>query len=171
VSRGSRPPTFRLAAAALIAATAAFGGCSSVAGWSFDLVVEDLTHGRQLHREAVRVGDTFVLSYVHSSENVAVRGLFRIEADGSLTVAETAFAGFGPGLPALRPGDDWAIRDGMIVAREPGVHLPELTVRVLPITRHQLSTPARRNLDISAAVVEGGAVEISVRREPAGRGL
>jgi hypothetical protein len=170
-ARRRRPPRLRRAAAALLVAAAALGGCASLAAPSLDLVVEDRTHGRMLHREAVRAGDTFILSYVHSSEHVAVRGMFRVEADGSLTVVETAFAGFGPGLPALKPGDDWAIRDGMIVAREPGVQLPDLTVRILPITRHQLSTPARSRLDLSAAMREGGAVEISVRRGLACRGL
>jgi hypothetical protein len=155
----------------LLVVAAALGGCASLAGGSLDLVVEDLSHGRLLHREAVRAGDIFALSYVHSSEHVPVRGMFRIEEDGGLTVVETAFAGFGPGLPSLAPGDAWTLRDGMIVATTSGVRLGELTVRVLPITRHQLETPARQRLDLSAAVVEGGAVAIRVRRGWAGRGL
>ena len=152
-----------LAAAALIVAAAGSAGCAGVVPRSLELVVEDVTHGRVLLREPVRPGDTFVLSYVHSSEHVPVRGVFRIEADHSFTVIETAFGGFGPGLPALKPGDDWEVREGMIVAREPGVRLPDLTVRVLPITRHRLSTPGGRSLDLTATVVEGGAVEIRVR--------
>ncbi|HEU5321070.1 MAG TPA: DUF1850 domain-containing protein, partial [Methylomirabilota bacterium] len=90
-----------LAAAGLLAAAAALGGG---AGRSPVLSVE-AAGGRALHREPVSEGAAFVLSYVHSSEHVPVRGTVRVEADGSLTVVETAFAGFGPGLPALTAGD------------------------------------------------------------------
>lgn len=128
------------------------------------LVIEDRTHGRELHRECMRVGATFSLAYVHSSEHVPVRGTFRLEDDGSLVVVETAFAGFGPGLPALRAGDDWRLRDGMIVARDPATRLGELTVRVLPITRHRLVTALGTDLDLSSLMGEaGGAVRIAIR--------
>jgi hypothetical protein len=104
-----------------------------------------------------------VLAYVHSSEHVPVRGTFLIEADRTLTVAETAFAGFGPGLPDVRPGDAWQIRDGMIVHRAGGAPLPELTVRVVPLTRHRLRLPSGAELDLSALMGSGGPVRLSVR--------
>jgi hypothetical protein len=139
-------------------------GCARSGGGALDLVVEDVTHGRVLHRERVRAGDTFVLSYIHSSEHVPVRGVFRIGPDGALTVIETSFGGFGPGLPELRPGDDWTIRDGMIVARQPTPGLDELSVLVLPITRHRVVTPGGVSLDLSGLTGErGGAVRISAR--------
>lgn len=149
-----------LAAAALVVAAA------GPVAWSVTpavrhLVVEDAATGRLLHREPVRPGDTFTLAYVHSSEHVPVRGLFRVEADGSFAVVETAFGGFGPGLPELRPGDDWLIRDGMIVAREPGVRMQELALRVSPITRHRLTTPGGVGLDLSDRLGAGGRVRVS----------
>lgn len=125
--------------------------------------VEDLGGGRVLHREPVTAGQTFVLSYVHSSEHVPVRGVFRVEADHTLTVAETAFAGFGPGLPALGPGDRWRIEDGMIVAETPPARLRELRVRVVPITQHRLRVPSGAELDLSSLMGAGGAVRIRVR--------
>jgi hypothetical protein len=128
------------------------------------LVIEDVTAGRILHREPVRSLDTFTLAYVHSSEHVPVRGVFRIAADRTMRVTETAFGGFGPGLPALKAGDEWRIEDGMIVARAPDARMPELVVRVAPITRRTLTTPAGTVVDLSALMGgTGGAVKISVR--------
>jgi hypothetical protein len=127
------------------------------------LVVEDVTGGRELLRECMRPGQTFTLEYVHSSEHVPVRGVFRLEDDGAFTVVETAFGGFGPGLPALTTGDRWTIEAGMIVARDPMTRLPEMRVRVLPITRHRLRTARGADLDLSGVMGAGGAVRIGVR--------
>jgi hypothetical protein len=99
-----------------------------------------------------------VLVYVHSSEHVPVRGTIRVEADRTLRVVETAFGGFGPGLPALRPGDPWTVRQGLIVAQVPGEALPALRVRVAPMTRHRLLLPSGAELDLSTLMADGGAV-------------
>jgi hypothetical protein len=99
-----------------------------------------------------------VLAYVHSSEHVPVRGTIRVEADRTLRVVETAFGGFGPGLPELQPGDPWAIRQGLIVARVPGQALPLLRVRVAPLTQHRLLLPSGAELDLSRLMGDGGAV-------------
>ena len=64
-----------------------------------------------LHRAPVEPGSLFVLSYVHSSEHVPVRGTFVVEPDGALLVKETAFAGFGPGLPQPKAGDAWRLEE------------------------------------------------------------
>ncbi len=129
-----------------------------------ELIVEDVAAGRVLHREAVRPHDTFLLAYVHSSEHVPVRGVFEIGSDRTMRVTETAFGGFGPGLPALKPGDEWRIEEGMIVARAPDTRMSELVVRVVAITRHTLTTPAGTTLDLCALVGDaGGAVRISIR--------
>ena len=140
------------------------------------LVVEDVGRARVLHRAPVVAGSAFVLSYVHSSEHVPVRGTFVVEADGTLTARETAFAGFGPGLPEPKAGDSWRIEDGMIVVPSDGPRLPELLVHVVPITQHRLRLPSGEDLDLSTLMREGGAVRIRVnlldpapRREPTGR--
>lgn len=146
----------------LVAAAVAFLDLCALTGPV--LVVEDVGRGRELLRECMKVGSTFTLAYVHSSEHVPVRGVFRLEDDGTLVVVETAFAGFGPGLPALRPGDDWRLRDGMIVARDPMTRLGEVRLRVSPLTRHRLTTSLGTDLDLSSIMAdEGGAVRISVR--------
>jgi hypothetical protein len=124
--------------------------------------VEDAGRLRVLHEERVRAGQAFTLSYVHSSERVPVRGTFRVEADGSLTVTETRFAGFGPGLPALGSGDRWRMEDGMIVALT-NARLPELRLRVTPIARYRLLTPSGRELDLAAAFGTG-AVTIGISK-------
>ncbi len=160
------PGSLRLLTGPGLAAAALAAAAAGPAAWPLTptvrhLVVEDAATGRLLHREPVRPGDTFALAYVHSSEHVPVRGVFRVEADGSFTVVETAFGGFGPGLPELRPGDDWLVRDGMIVARAPGVRLQELTVRVSPITYHRLTTPGGVGLDLSGRLGAGGRIRVT----------
>lgn len=129
------------------------------------LVVEDVTHPRVLHRGAVTPGQYLVLSYVHSSEHVPVRGTFVIEADGTLRVKETAFAGFGPGLPEPKVGDSWRFENGMIVVPAAGERLPELRLRVGPLTRHRLRTPSGEDLDLSALLAAGGSVRVYVIRQ------
>jgi hypothetical protein len=127
------------------------------------LLVEDVEQGRTLHRERVWPGAVFTLDYVHSSERVPVRGTFRIEREGALTVVETAFAGFGPGLPQLGSGDDWRVEHGMIVHRPRGEPLAELRLRVTPVARQRLTTPSGRALDLPALIAPGRAILVSVR--------
>ncbi len=141
-------------------------GAAGVGGWLWVrgpfLMVEDGARHQELHRERVSAGQVFVLSYVHSSEHIPVRGIFRIEADFTLTLTETQFAGFGAGLPALSPGDVWSLQEGMIVARAHH-RLSEMRMRVGPNTKHRLYTPAGSDLDLSALMGSGGPIRILVR--------
>lgn len=139
-------------------------GAPALAG-AADLAVLIVGPGPEsvLYRAPVSAGATFVLSYVHSSEHVPVRGTFRIDADARLAVVETAFGGFGPGLPELQPGDDWHVEGGMIVYRPRYATLPELIVRVAPATRHRFIAPDGRIIDLSATLPAGTAVRIAVR--------
>lgn len=128
------------------------------------LIVEDVTRARVLYRGAVEPGGVLVLSYVHSSEHVPVRGTFVVEASGWLIAKETAFAGFGPGLPEPKAGDAWRREDGMIVVPSAGERLQDLRIRVAPFTRHRLRTPSGEDVDLSALMGDGGAVLIRVGR-------
>lgn len=158
-------PGRRLGGAVSLAALLAAGPASAgtPAPWLFALAVEDAATARVLHREVVRAGSDLVLEYVHSSEHVRVRGVLRVGADGSLSVVETSFAGFGPGLPELVPGDEWRIEEGMIVHRPPPQPMDELRVRVAPRTRHRLHMPSGARLDLSALMGPGGTVVVHVR--------
>lgn len=115
-----------------------------------------------LHRAPVEPGSLLVLSYVHSSEHVPVRGTFVVEPDGALRVQETAFAGFGPGLPQPKAGDAWRLEDGMIVVPAAGERLDELRIRVAPFTHHRLRTPSGEDIDLSAIMKDGGSVRIHI---------
>jgi hypothetical protein len=149
---------------ALAAAAALTAAACAARGGGLELVVDDIRGGRTLYAERVTPGALFVLSYVHSSEHVPVRGTFEIGADGRLTVVETAFAGFGPGLPELREGDRWKSDGGMIVHTPPAAPMEEVIVRVAPITRHALALPSGHTLDLSAAMGPGGAVRLAAHR-------
>ena len=153
-----------LVVAALLAATTASGGDAGSRP-RVVLIVEDEARERIVHRERVAAGATFVVAYTHSSEHVPVRGTFRVEPDGALTVVETAFAGFGPGLPELRTGDAWWFADGMIVHRPPPQPLPALRLRVVPRTRHRLVMPSGAALDLSTLMGSGGALHIYTTAE------
>jgi hypothetical protein len=127
------------------------------------LVIEDVGRQQVLHGEPVTAGARFTLEYVHSSERVPVTGTFLVEPDGRLTVVETAFAGFGPGLPELGPGDDWRIERGMIVHRPVGVSLEALRLRVAPTAAQRLRTPAGAVLDVARVARAGALLLIAVR--------
>ncbi|HUF91054.1 MAG TPA: DUF1850 domain-containing protein [Candidatus Limnocylindria bacterium] len=148
-----------LAVAAVMTAAVA---CAARGG-GLELVVADVGGARILHAERVAPGARFVLAYVHSSEHVPVRGTFEVGADGRLTVVETAFAGFGPGLPELREGDRWTSEGGMFVHIPEPHPMDELTVRVAPTTRHTLRLPSGHTLDLSATMGPGGAIRLAVR--------
>jgi hypothetical protein len=135
------------------------------------LLVEDVTRQRVLYRGPVAPGGLLVVSYVHSSEHVPVRGTFVVEADGVLRAKETAFAGFGPGLPEPVGGEAWHRADGMIVVPSAGEGFGELRIRVAPFTHHRLRTPSGDELDLSALMESGGSVRIHVSgRGPSRRG-
>jgi hypothetical protein len=157
-----RRPCLSAAAAAVLLVAAA--GAGAERGGVSLLVIEDVG-GRQqvLHGEPVTAGARFTLEYVHSSERVPVTGTFRVEPDGRLTVVETAFAGFGPGLPELGPGDDWRIERGMIVHRPVGVSLEALRLRVAPTAAQRLRTPAGAVLDVARMARAGALLLIAVR--------
>jgi hypothetical protein len=153
-------------AAALIAAVVAAAGALGVTvarPRGPQLVVEDLGGKRLLHRERAEPGAIFTFHYIHSSERIPVHGTFRIEPDGAFTVVETAFAGFGPGLPELAPSDDWRLQHGMIVHRPHTEPLAELRVRVTPVTRQRLITPSGRMLDLATLTRPGASILVSVR--------
>jgi hypothetical protein len=131
-------------------------------------VVEDVARARTLHAEPVAAGATFRLAYTHSSEGVPVRGTLRVEADGALRVVETAFGGFGPGLPIPRAGERWAVEDGLLVQREPGPPLPELRLRVAHVSAQRLVLPSGVVLDLAALLPDGAPVRIAVVPGPPG---
>lgn len=164
MSPGNRSSRLVLAGGIAFAAALAFGAAAGAFGPP-QFVVEDAARPRVLHRERVVAGATFSLEYVHSSERVPVRGTFRVEPDGSLAVVETAFAGFGPGLPELVPGDDWRIAHGRIVHRPRNTALSELRLRVSEIARQRLTTPSGTTIDLATRAGHGALVIIRIHHD------
>jgi hypothetical protein len=128
-----------------------------------ELLVKHPGPGPVLHREPVAPGATFALHYRHSSEGIPVRGAFRIDGEDTLTVVESAFGGFGPGLPALTREDAWRIAGGMIVHWPLHRAMAELHLRVTAIARPRLTTPSGRELDLAALAGDRAPVRIRVR--------
>ena len=127
------------------------------------LTVTDVDRGRVLARERVEPGALVGLAYVHSTQGRPGRATFRVEADHTLRLIETAFPSVGPGLPPLGPEGTWAIEDGLIVNRAPSAPLPELRLRAVPLTQHRLTLPSGRVLDLGALVEPGGAIRLVVQ--------
>lgn len=152
--------------AALLASLSVSGGRSTGAAMGRELVVEDVSGARIVHRERVAPGATFTLEYRHSSEGVPVRGVFRVESDGGLTVVATAFGGFGPGLPEPGRGDDWEIAGGMIVHRpRPGAGhtMSDLRLRASAVSRPRLTTPSGQRVDLAAVAGDRAPILVRVR--------
>jgi hypothetical protein len=146
------------------------GGVLLLAGAFYFLVLEqaevvviDWKANRVLLRARVHPGDRFTLSYVHSVSKSRVTGTFEVSPAYEISVRETAFGSFGPGLPDVRPGDDYQVKDGLIRLKVnqtiPG---PGLVFAVYPYTEHRLEV-GDRTLDLSREVEAGGRVAIAVR--------
>jgi hypothetical protein len=91
-----------------------------------------------------------------------VRQTFRVEADGTLRLVETALSSVGPGLPPLGAAGTGAIEDGLIVARGPSAPLSELRLRGVPLRGHRRGLPPGGVLDLGALVDPGRAVRLAV---------
>jgi len=126
-----------------------------------ELVVIDSKANRVLLRTPVRPGDRFTLSYLHSVAKSRVSGIFEITRDYTISVKETAFGSFGPGLPDVRVGDDYEVKEGVIRLKNLSQTLPELTFFVHPYTEHRLEIRGRA-LDVSREVAAGTRVRVSV---------
>lgn len=148
--------------------SAALAGALLLAGAAYliqapaELIVLEPGSDRILLRAPVRPGDRFTLSYLHSVAKSRVTGTFEVTPDHRLAVRETAFGSFGPGLPEVRPGDDFEVGRGMIRVRSRDRVLGELSVFVHPFTDHRLEV-AGQMLDLSRAVPAGSRVRIGVR--------
>lgn len=125
------------------------------------LVVEDVRRGRVLYERPMGPGDRFTLGYLHSVSRTRVRGLFEVRADGGLIVRETSFGTFGPGLPDLRPGDRYEIREGVFRQRDVNLPLDALAVLVQPETQHVLEV-AGDTVELSRTLGPGARVRIRV---------
>lgn len=168
--RAFRGPSRRLLVSIVVAVVLA----TAVGAWLLgelggaggpQLVVKDARASRVLLRLLVAPRERFTLSYLHSLSQTRVSGVFEVEAGGDLVVRETSFGTFGPGLPELREGDRYEIRDGLIRHFGLNQRLPELSLFVHPFTEHRLEV-AGRTLDLSGTLPAGTLVRIAI--EPAG---
>ena len=126
-----------------------------------ELVVIDSKANRVLLRTPVRPGDRFTLSYLHSVAKSRVSGTFEITRDYTISVKETAFGSFGPGLPDVRVGDDYEVKEGVIRLKNLSQTLLELSFFVHPYTEHRLDVRGR-TLDLSGVVTAGSRISIRV---------
>ena len=144
------------------------GGLVLLAGAFYFLVLEqaevvviDWKANRVLLRARVHPGDRFTLSYVHSVSKSRVTGTFEVTPEYEISVRETTFGSFGPGLPDVRPGDDYEVKGGLIRLKV-NQTIPGLLFAVYPYTEHRLEIGGR-TLDLSKEVGGGGRVSITLR--------
>ena len=126
-----------------------------------EIVVIDWKANRVLLRARVRPGDRFILSYLHSVAKSRVTGTFEVTPAYEISVRETTFGSFGPGLPDVRPGDDYEVKGGLIRLKV-NQTIPGLFFAVYPYTEHRLEIGGR-TLDLSKEVGGGGRVSITLR--------
>ena len=126
------------------------------------LVVEDSKSGRVLHRQRVRPGEPFTLSYLHSVSKTRVRGVFEVAPDGALVVRETSYGTPGPGLPEPTASDRVEIAGGAIRVFDLDRHLPELSFFVHPYTEHAVEIRGQ-TLALSATLPPASLVKIRAR--------
>lgn len=129
--------------------------------WRAELLVFDAKVNRILLRANVRPGDRFTLSYLHSVAKSRVTGAFEVTPEYEISVRETTFGSFGPGLPDVRPGDDYEVKGGLIRLKV-NQTIPGLVFAVYPYTEHRLEIGGR-TLDLSREVEAGGRVFITLR--------
>ena len=129
--------------------------------WRAELLVLDAKANRTLLRVTVRPGDRFTLSYLHSVAKSRVTGTFEVTRDYEISVKETTFGSFGPGLPDVRPGDDYEVKGGLIRLKV-NQTIPGFFFAVYPYTEHRLEIGGRA-LDLSKEVEAGGRVSITLR--------
>ena len=129
--------------------------------WRAELLVFDSKANRVLLRTPVQTGDRFTLSYLHSVAKSRVTGTFEVTPAYEISVRETTFGSFGPGLPDVRPGDDYEVKGGLIRLKV-NQTIPGLLFAVYPYTEHRLEI-GDRTVDLSKEVEAGGRVAITLR--------
>ena len=130
--------------------------------WRAELLVLDAKANRVLFRVWVRPGDRFTLCYLHSVAKSRVSGTFELTVDYAIAVKETEFGSFGPGLPLLKPGDDYEVKGRVIRQKNLNQVLLGLSFFVHPYTEHELEIRGQK-LELSKAVPAGSVIMITVR--------
>lgn len=112
------------------------------AGENFVLRVADFD-GEKIIDFPLRAGDTFFLSYLHSSDGTPVRDTFRLGEDGQLILVEEAYLWYGAGLEfQKRDGVQWTSDGRWSIIRLDRI-LPELRLRIGRVAQQILVLPDR----------------------------
>lgn len=122
--------------------------------------------GMMLHQRPVRVGERFVLRYIHSVARRPVEETFIVSGRNCLILREATYDSFGAGLPTEPLAGEKLVLDGPVM-RISGMNrvFADLSLAVGGIARHELrfhdGTLALLNL-----VPAGSSVRIRVVRRP-----
>jgi hypothetical protein len=133
--------------------------------WPFLLVIEivDGRSGRPAYCERVRLGEEFVIAFVHSVNRRPVYDTLRAGED-HLVIVKSRFDAFGAGMPeaSTAEGTLAVAADGWLewtVNRS----VPEVTVRVGRVADHVLHLKGRE-IPLSNLSQPGSALTFRVRR-------
>jgi hypothetical protein len=83
-------------------------------------------------------GEEFSLKYFHSVHRTPVEEIFRLSPEGVLVLTATEFSSFGVGTPFLPEEGELTEINGSLLLKGLDRSLPELSLRPLAITEHQL---------------------------------
>ncbi|MBW1700077.1 MAG: DUF1850 domain-containing protein [Deltaproteobacteria bacterium] len=131
---------------------------------SFLQITERKT-GKPIFLEPVEAGDQFVLSYIHSVENIPVFGKFGITKGGKIEAVETAFSSYGTGLPLFVPQKQVSHREGLMVVKHKDFFLNKVPIVVIKMTKQTVKLKDSRIL-LSDHVRDGKIVDIKIIRKP-----
>lgn len=112
-------------------------------------------------RIPVSRNSTFELRYIHSSELIPVRGVFRVAAPGKILAESSSSTSFGPGLPFETTAGKWEFKGGWMTVTDLGIELDHLPIMVSPKTRQTLVVAGREYV-LESLFPPGTCVDIRI---------
>lgn len=94
--------------------------------------------GKVLLTLPLNIEEDFSLKYLHSVHHTPVKEIFQVSPARELILVATEFSSFGVGTPFLPEEGELTAINGSLLLKGPERSFPELQLRPLAFTEHQL---------------------------------